>query len=439
MGKKLQGAALRAKKRAHAALEDLQERQAEVFVSETLQADDLFVIDKQGNSKIAAAAANSVKTSKLKKRRMELSAKDQLQVDRLMKSHSAEQLVDMARKGKQDEERRQRVGRKRVNDNMAPGFDLWDEGNSGGDAKQTGADAKQADMDAAAADLIKPIVGGSTLAGVKPAHETTKARKYDSSKRTVKSAVIAVDVAKAGQSYRPDPVAHKQLLQTAAQLEVNREQTLRNLAQPLAQGMSDETKALLMNDDDDDDSSEYDSDDDGDNEEKDAATVNAALGPIIPRREDKLTRAQRNKQKRLRQEQTSLQLSKRQKKLEKQVGELPVYKKEFKRKELQQQQSSKTKVTAPSRIPGQDVDETAVTRNPGRAPTIPLALAAAPSLRSLQPKGSLVQDRLASLMDRNLTTKPTYKATLQRKKRKKSVKGTRNNEANAGGDVVLLG
>jgi nucleolar protein 53 len=407
MGKKLRGAALRAKKRSQTAVDELQELQAEKYVTDAYKGKhdgELFVLDTVGDKKNLPLTLKPQPIKKTKRSKNELSDKDKKKIERLQQQHSAEELAQMVAKGKIDMELRQRVGprRKRLTAASAtPSFDMWKEDETKSQQVREKANSR----------------ASIYLAGIKPSHETVKAKRLDEFN---KKQAVAVDVAKAGQSYRPEPGAHNLLIKKAAELEVMREQTIEELKKPLAQGMSAETRALLLGDSSDEESSS-----DSENGEDDTPVG------AIPRREDKLTRAQRNKQKRLREESTAARLAKRQKLLEKQVGELPKFKKDLKQKE---RQAAQPKLDVSVRVPGKDIEEAAFRRNPLKAFSVPLALEEAGNLRTLQPKGSLIQERIASFQDRNLVPRKTNKNNIQ-KRRKVKVKG----KETIAGDTIILG
>jgi len=224
---------------------------------------------------------------------------------------------------------------------------------------------------------------------------------------------------------------------------------------------------LLLGDSDEDD--EDDNDADNDNNDNDNDTK---LGPVIPKRANKRTRAQRNQQKRRRVELALQQKSKRAKTLLNQVGEIGRYRKELKRQAQQQQQAAaekqKLRQQEKNRPRGQNVEFRAVAdggkggggaggvMDPVHAPLVAVALpdevggagegsssGTTRSLRTLQPKGSLARERVLSWADRQ---KVEVSSLLSggggprhtRKKRKLAVKGRRNQDT-VGARFELLG
>lgn len=374
MGKKLQGAALRAKKRAREAVDAIQEKQAEKAESLAHQPDEqLFVVDKTGKE--------TLNHTKPKRQKKEIDANransDEHQVQKLIERHNNDPqiLAQLAAQGKIYANQK-RLARRSLKGSTKADYDLWGDGT----------------------EAVIPATKGKTT-----------------------SSAVAVDVAKSGQSYCPDPTAHRKVVENAVNVEKARNEAVKYRDTPLQQGMSEETKALLIYDSD---TSEEDEEDDGNG--------TMAVGQI-PKRTDKKTRVQRNKERRLRREHAELQNRKTQKKFLGQVGEIGRFRKEIKQHAKQRQEfKSKMEQTKAAEKPkGADLHEKLSKEDPIRAPTLPVALpseiSGMVSLRSLKTKGSLASERQASLYDRNLAPKPTNNTVHCRgKKRKKSLKGKKN-------------
>jgi nucleolar protein 53 len=437
MGKKLQGAKLRARKRAKEALEELQEHQAEheAALTVTTKPDaDLFVVDTKGETvphhKRPTRAAKHKKPTGL-------SAQDQKQVEALLQKHGAAKIKEIAEKGRKMLENHKRRTRSSAAHKTHTNFDLWD---APTDTLTTRASKK---MTAAA---LKDQVGatqvgvkncgiGSTMAGTAPAHVVvSKTVKLLPAKPLV---AVAVDVAVPGQSYHPDPVAHKELIRKAAAVEVAREQAVAAKEAPLSQGLSAETKAILLGDSEDEES-------------EDEHTGEIPNAGAIPKRANKLTKAQRNKQKRLRVEQAIQRKAKLNKKLLNEVSEIPRYKKEITKVQKSSAQQKDEKLAlqqAKAAIPaGKDVELKAAQHDPVNAPTLPVALPTElrSSLRTIKPKGSLATDRVLSMaarsqiQKRSHTEEATNKRKASKKRRKLAVKGKHNRDA-IGDNFELLG
>jgi nucleolar protein 53 len=467
MGKKIQGAKLRAAKRAKIALDELQEQQAEAAAALTVttKADaDLFVVDRIGEvvPHHKRPASDKVK-NKFQKNGM--SQADKKQVDALLSIHDAAKIKEMAVQGRKlmDSMQDKRHTRSSTAFHQTKtNFDLWNAPEAAAAAAAAApltaptthnkltAHGIAATTATVAPAKVKELSGiGSTLAGTAPAHVVITAASVATSKRLrnghlkakhakADQAVVAVDVAAAGQSYHPDPVQHQAVLQTAAQLEVARNRAIQDAKTPISQGLSAETKALLLGDDDE--SSE-------DDEQRDGPIQNAG---DIPKRANKLTKAQRNKQKRLRVERAIQRKAKLTKKLLNQVSEVPRYKKELKQEQKAAAQTKQEKLALQMALLeqpiGKDLELQAARQDPVHAPTLPVALPTElrSSLRSLVPKGSLVTDRVLSLTARRqmprhpLTAEAVRKRTASQKKRKLSVKGKHNRDA-LGDNFEILG
>lgn len=410
MGKKLKGAKLRSKKRSAEAVEELQEKQAEAAFSKAVPSEDLFVLDTVGETvPHHKRPSRQDKNKKKFQKNVGLGPIEQKKVDQLREKYTLEELQNAASKGRKLLEEQKRPEAARITNTITANrtrsdFDLWEDDNC---KNNINSDSKEVKL--------------------------TENKKLPAD---IKQQSVAVDIAKMGQSYLPDPVAHRSLLLQAAAVEITRQKRKKDMDTPLSQGMSKETKALLLGDSDDESDPEC-----NENGDDTMAPVGA-----IPKRANKLTRAQRNKKKRQRVEQAILEKSKREKKLLKQVGAIPVFKKEIKVKEqqqeLQQEEKKKRKLNQP--VPGKDVEFTAAARDPIYAPLVPVSLQVGDSLRRLTPKGNPVMDRVHSMALRQKVILPKrdhdseQRRRASHKRRKLSVKG-RHNSDTAGKDFQLLG
>ena len=274
---------------------------------------------------------------------------------------------------------------------------------------------------------------------------SNKKAKTTTTKAKATTSAVSVDVAKAGQSYHPDPVAHAQILQKAAAIEIARETKKRERAAPLSKGMSAATRALLvLTDSEDDDSSDDDNDD--------ANNKNDAPALVLLKRVTKLTKAQRNKKKRHRVEEAIVKEAKKQKQLGKQLNQASHFKKELNRQEHAQRQRAQLlqqqkDATKKQNIPGKNV-EFKSTMDPEHAPLVAVALPReddpVSSLRTLRPRGSLARDRAASWTDRQkavavapLDAESRKRRAQRLRRRPKSVKGKHNAGTNGVGFDLL--
>ena len=153
----------------------------------------------------------------------------------------------------------------------------------------------------------------------------------------------------------------------------------------------------------------------------------------MEKKKEKLTRAQRNRQKRIREELKQIAEQKREKKFQKSVGEAKTISKQLRKLEAKQRERNEKlrKLKEDSeRTKGKDVYQQMANEIPIDAPTYPVALTSelkSGSLRTIKPKGSLVTDRMASFQDRDMAakkqTKRKRRAQGKRRKLKLKVRG----------------
>jgi nucleolar protein 53 len=195
---------------------------------------------------------------------------------------------------------------------------------------------------------------------------------------------------------------------------------------PLAAGLSEETKAILMGDDDSSSSED---------EAGDAA-------PTLFKQKKKLTRAQRNRQKRIRAQQVQEIQNKQAKKRMNAITDAKKLSKELRKSETerQEQKARLQLLKGDRRVLGKSVLQQASQTHPITAPTLPVALSdeISGNLRTMKPKGSLVTDRMESFRDRNMAeSKRTKKTIVQGNKRRKlKIRGGAERE---GQDYLLMG
>lgn len=426
MGRKLRGAALRSHKRGKAHATDLVEDKAtqveEAPVVEKAN-EELFVIDTKGDSKAVCPQQmrqNPTKKEAIKIKKQSKSSLpllDQKKVEKLVAKHDATKLQDMLKETQAKMSGSRRAVARNQQKNKPSKYDLWGDDDKMDDAtgrKPISAKQKLRDSNAKANKVLQ-------IGGVKGSHVALIAQPISKPP----SDGVAVDLAHAGQSYRPDPKQYQAVVQDAVALELRRQKAQEFSKAPLAKGMSDETRALLVADSSSEDESEGEEDD---------ATEGAN---VLHKRRDKLTRAQRNKQKRVRQERAIEDKQRRNKKLLKSVAEIPRFKKEIK-KQAKESIEKKEKIEEVKKkqkgTPGKDVLLKYSQKDPVHAPTLPVALAAEhkdASLRTIKPKGSLITDRMASFADRNLVSKRKMgdkKRIVQGKRRKVKVKGSKGHD-----------
>mmetsp|Transcript_19166 Transcript_19166/g.31800 ORF Transcript_19166/g.31800 Transcript_19166/m.31800 type:complete len:433 (-) Transcript_19166:13-1311(-) len=432
MAKKKTGAALRAKKRIQEATHELQERQAEqtetAHVVNKLD-EQLFVLDTTAAKDVPGF---SVRRSTRNKKGLTLV--DEGKVKALLEKHDSSELQQMVKNNKARVERAKK--KKKVAGNIQATFDLW-----GGESTATTTVRKKQKKQQSL--TVLPGIGNA-MAGTAPPHISTN-RNQPAMPHPKKNKMLAVQVAHAGQSYHPDASQHEDVLGEALAVELRRTQVLNYKNTPISAGMSEKTKSLLLGDDDSSSDEDEDADKDDAMDEGDNATK---------KKVEKLTKAQRNKQKRHRALEKEIADRKTEKKLLNSVSNLKKWKKELTKEEQTQKERQEAVAQLKKdseRTLGQNVWERKSSKRfdaPLHVPTLPVGLRGElrSSLRSVQPKGSLLQDRMESLCDRNMTTTKQRggdkRTIVQGKKRKRKVKGNHQYQVKGGGggsDFVLMG
>ena len=446
MGRRLRGAALRAKKRTQQTAQEMldtagTEAEEQVVTEQTNE--ELFVLDT--TAVLPSKKQQDRKRDKKDRHKHQNSSKtEEAQIQKLLDIHKTpEKLQKLVQSGQKRTIRARRKGR------VAANFDLW-----GDDDKEEKSSVKGSKRQKVTAD---PGVGGS-LAGIVPSHRSVppgatggtgaskRATEASSSKAASKpdEPTVSVDVARAGQSYNPDEVQHQEVMKDAVQVELKRQRAEKLKNAPISEGLSAETRAFLVGDSD---SSDEDS---GDDASDDEGTEKGGETKSILKKKEEMTRAQRNKQKRLRAEKTEIELRKRQKKIQNSVGEAKTIAKRL-RKEEQEAHRKKLELeqmkekTKNSRVKGKNVVQQLANENPLEAPTLPVALPSelrnggGASLRTIKAKGSLITDRMTSLMDRGMATKKQLKKRkrVEGKRRKARVRvHGKGHDISKAGDIL---
>ncbi len=200
-----------------------------------------------------------------------------------------------------------------------------------------------------------------------------------------------------GQSYNPSQEDHEKLLSKAVELEVKRNEVIKAAEQRAESGMSEETKALLIEDNEPNKDSCTSSEDELDREE-------VFMAPIKPTH--KLTRAERNKQKRKRALQMAVK--EKQQRLSQKMQEDSILEiaedvemeavKDVTRQEERQRQRKQNLKKRDDGILPTKADAFS------KVPSIPVTLREdiSGSLRKLQSQGNLVVDRVRVMAEQEL-------------------------------------
>ena len=415
MGKRLTGAKLRSSKRGKEAAKEIVETKA-VDVGESgvtnKPDEELFVLDT--TAIVPSKKQQQKKEDRLKRKNASesASAKEQTQIQKLVDTHSVKTLNKLIKKTAVDGKRAPKNIKGRQ---VRPKYDLWDDADDNIDSTAiTKATTR------ATSDRNTKIALAKKVHGIVPSVHMKFATKKALSAPTKKEKLVTVDVARSGQSYNPDRKEHRSAIEEALIVETKRNLAEKEAKTSASQGMSAETKALLLGDSDTED------EDDNENGDEDDDTN------VAQKRPEKFTRAQRNKQKRVRIEQYEIQERKRQKRVKHEMrgtkSKLNQLRKDEAKQKEEKEKLELLKIES-ERSKGKNVYQTLADENPRYAPTYPVALPeelkSGTSLRTIRPKGSLVTDRMVSLMDRDMTTKKQLKLKnrVQAKKRKLRVRG----------------
>lgn len=402
MGKRLRGALLRSKKRGTVAEREIVEEKAvqveESGVTEKPD-EELFVLDTTA----IVQSKKQLQKKEKKNKQQSVSANEQTQIQKLVDTHSEKKLKALIKKTS--------ITAKRAPKHIKalqtrPTYDMWGDEDNG---KIVSAKPKAA-----------PIFVSSGPHGIVPSKHVkiVPTRALQAQK---KDKLVKVDLAKSGQSYNPDHKEHRSAIEEALKVETKRERAEKEATQTASQGMSAETKALLLGDSDTEDEDSDNEDDNNDGDEK-----------ATEKRPEKMTRAQRNKQKRVRTEQYEIKERKRQKRLTHELRGMKSVGKKLTKDEIEKKEQKEKieKLKAESeRFKGKNIYQQLADENPRYAPSYPVALPgelkSGTSLRTIKPKGSLVTDRMVSLMDRDMTAKKQLKLKnrVQGKRRKIKVRG----------------
>jgi nucleolar protein 53 len=402
MGKRLRGAKLRSKKRGTVAEREIVEKHAgdvETGAVTDKADDELFVLDTT-----AVVPSKKQIEKKRNKQQLKNSTKEEVQIQKLVDTHSEKTLKSLAKKTSITERR----APKRIKAKQSrPTRDLW-------------ADEDESSSTALTAKKAAPIVVSSGPHGIVPSKHvkvvTTRALAPQTSKYKNKDTMpVTIDLAKSGQSYNPDRKEHRRAIIEALKIETKRDKADKEAKKKASQGMSAETKALLLGD--------TDTEDEEDDEESDTEME------IATKRPEKMTRAQRNKQKRVRAVEHEIRERKRQKQVQHDLRGVKSARRKLLKEEAEKK-AEKEKIEKlkreSERSKGKDVYQQLADENPRYAPSYPVALPGeVSSLRRIKPKGSLVTDRMVSLMDRGMTAKKQlkHKMRVEGKRRKVKVKG----------------
>ena len=440
MGKRSkQGAALRAKKRADAAALELVSQSAadvdnEIGLLGSKRDEELFVLDTVGDGTSKSTSTAAVVSKKRqqsedgkKSKKHRISEKDERQIKRLISVHGKEGIVMLNEKHQRNVSQKKKS--KRLVGTAKATFDLWDdntkttaEASLQSVVKTTGSASMAGTSPFIVSTVSKQILRKDLQQAANLSNKTLKARR--AAKINAKP-TVAVEVAQPGQSYCPDLEHHQDTIGEALSIELRRNEIMQYNKTPISDnGLSEETLKIMVttSDDEDSDSDANDSqDDDDDNMETKGINQNNNNN------KGKLTKAQRNKQRRLREEQRLLKKRKNDKKFLSSLSEARHFEKKLKKEEAAKKNRREVinalKEEEKSKPLGVHVLLTRSKVDPLNVPSIPVALSdevKSAGLRTVKPKGSLLTDRVQSMMARNMIhgKSTVKKAAIQGKRRK---------------------
>jgi len=352
---------------------------------ESKQDEDLFMIDVTGDEQVYKKKRRELNTGVVSSGGND--SKQKLKIASKQEEKKIQQLVKKKNKGA--------VQVIKKDDYKQP-FDLWDD---------KPINTKKMIMQASSKKQagIAPVLIQTNVP--QPKVVTTLKKKKDGkdkyTEQNIKKKQIAVDVAHPGQSYKPDEEHHKEAISQAVQIELKRDEIVKYKNTPISNGLSKETLDVLITNSDDEES-----DNDESNEDTSMSTNNNNI--ILKKKKEKLTRAQRNAQKRHKER---VFLHKKNKQSLKYLRQFNIIKKiakgidtheetlEKKRERLEQIKKDKENMKLGTDV-WMSVDALKVASFPvGLSDEVKKESA---SLRSIIPKGSLLVDRAYSMSSRNM-------------------------------------
>ena len=468
MGKK-RGAVIRAKKRADEAAEELLNQTIENKESAQYEAksnEELFTIDKTADVATALASqktkkrslresssssTSSTSTLTLKQgKKNRISEMDERKIHEMLKKHSKEAIIDLANAN--EERMKQRKRMKRTAGTAKANFDLWGDGDNHNNKNSGSTNKRQPSgkVNGGGTKIIPVKVGIASAAGTapiifkevskaslrkdiqQPAAISNKELKRKEREKEMARKTVQIELAQPGQSYRPDEEQHQDVIGEALGIELRRKEAEEYKSAPIGGGrMNQRTLSLLIHSSD-----EESSDDDGDEEDNDDENMKSRA--VSLKRKEKLTRAQRNKQKRVRAMQVELEERKKAKQFLHTFQDAKKISKEIKKKEAEhiarKQEINALKEEKLSKPLGVNIIDQISKLDPINAPSLPVALTDElkdGSLRTIKPKGSLLTDRVESMISRKMA----HRKTLEKKR---IVNGKRRNMKGGKGREFLL-
>lgn len=433
MGKK-RGAVVRAKKRADEAAAELLDQtidNQEIARFEEKEDSELFVIDNAPKGAIVSAEkknkrkqSSSLNLKQSKKNR--ISENEERQIKKILSTHSTDKVLSLAKADDQRMMTRKRS--KRIAGNAKTNFDLWGNGVDVNekDIKLIPMKSGLAAAAGTAAIEFKAVTKTSLRKDIQqPAELSKKQLKFRALGKEKARKTIKIDLAQPGQSYRPDKEQHQDVIGEALSIELRRKEAQDYTEAPIGGGgMSADTLALLVGSSDEESSDEED-------DEYDADTTSTT--PM--KRKEKLTRAQRNKQKRVKALQVAIEEKKRVKKLLNSMQDAKKISKEIRKEEFERvtrrKEINSLKEEEKAKPLGINIIEKLSQLDPINVPSLPVALTEElkdGTLRTVKPKGNLLTDRLESMISRKMANRKTTDIKRMAQGKKRRMKGGKGRE-----------
>lgn len=408
-------------------------------------------IDQEKDKETKEECLKKMKEEKRKKKK-ELPKLIGKKVKKIVETHQVDTIQNMMNAGRK--KRNPNELRRATNKAKSTNFDLWEENNDKdvnnvNKAKKlvpvilsTSAPAgtapvmlvpiekNQQQKNNQKKKAILFITGNSTKMATDPTSSSSNTKlKNVQHKLNQKKKQVAVEICHPGQSYKPDEEHHQDAIGEALAIEIKRKEAIAYKEGPLGgtDGLSEKTLSVMIHSSDEEDDDDEDSSDDEN-------TNTEATSTTFKKHQEKLTRVQRNKQKRHKQMLASHKLLKENKKLLSDIhpsNTKTILKKIRKHEEdLKEKKKVVTQLKLEKeKIPqGSNMYHKLMNEDPVRVPSLPVALTEdlnkddndTYGLRTVKPKGSLIQERLHSLIDRKMAGKRTYnrKNLVQGKKKK---------------------
>ncbi|KDO27237.1 hypothetical protein SPRG_07486 [Saprolegnia parasitica CBS 223.65] len=216
-------------------------------------------------------------------------------------------------------------------------------------------------------------------------------------KASTKYKIKPVEVAAAGQSYHPEFESHQDVLAEAVAKKLEKQAQREADRARIKKGLSEETKAFINDKDSDDEDAAENSDDNNSDDE-------TAEGARKLKVHEKYTRSERNRQARHKKLTKEIETRKAEKKLLKQINTVNSITGELNKKDkLARKQKEVKKFLLEKKLEEEpEILMGGKKQKLNRDTLVTLTEDLSGNLRTLKPKGSVLQDRFDSMLKRNM-------------------------------------